>query len=254
MTANNPPALVFNSGVAYFIDGDTNPTPVQPKVLQSASLDLKASTKELFGQNIFPVAVGRSQVKVSGKVKFADYQGRQLRDFIGGPNNSLMVAGQTLIANAEPHSVPATSAYTVTTTNSATFTLDLGVIYGLTGIPLTNVASAPAAGQYSYASGIYTFAAADASAAVQISYAWTTTNGDTVTMTNSAAGAANTFQTMMGSSYNGLETNFLLYACIPTDMKAYDSKIGDFSMPELSFSCTVNSAGNLGIISVPVTS
>ena len=27
MTANNPPALIFNSGVAYTIDGDTHPTP-----------------------------------------------------------------------------------------------------------------------------------------------------------------------------------------------------------------------------------
>jgi hypothetical protein len=47
---------------------------------------------ELFGQNTFPVAVGRSQIKVEGKRKFADYQGRYIRDFVGAPNNSLMAA------------------------------------------------------------------------------------------------------------------------------------------------------------------
>ena len=256
MTANNPPALVFNSGFAYMIDGDTNPTPVQPKILQSASIDLKATTKELFGQNIFPVAVGRSQVKVTGKLKFADYQPRQIRDFIGGPNNSLMTAGQTIINPAENHAIPSTP-YQVTVTNSANFVLDLGVTYGATGIVMTNVASSPSVGQYSYSAGVYTFAAADTAVAggVNISYTSTvSTSGASVLLSNASAGAANSFQCVMGSSYNSLETNFLLYSCILQGLKAYDTKIGDFSMPELDFSCTVNSAGNLGLVSVPVTS
>src|SRR5271169_1375191 len=115
MTANNPPALGFNSGWAFQIDGDTVPTPTQFKILQSASLDLKASTKELFGQNIFPVAVGRSQIKVDGKLKFADYQGRYIRDFVGAPNNSLMAAGETLVALNEAGTVGA-SPFTYQTT------------------------------------------------------------------------------------------------------------------------------------------
>jgi hypothetical protein len=255
MTANNPPALAFNSGYAFQIDGDTNPTPSQIKILQSSSLDMKATTKELFGQNIFPVAVGRSQIKVDGKLKFADYQPRMIRDFVGAPNNSLMAAGQTVTANNEAHSVPASSVYTVTVTNSATFGIDLGVTYAATGIPLTNVATLTAAGQYTYAAGVYTFYSADASAAVLFSYSYTvSTSGSTVTISNTAAGAANSFQTMMGASYNGLETNFLLYACIPSSLKLLDTKIGDFSMPELDYSAVVNAAGNLGIISLPVTS
>ena len=255
MTANNPPALIFNSGVAYMVDPDTHPTPTNIRILQSASLDLKATNKELFGQNIFPVAVGRSQVKVDGKLKFADYQPRMIRDFVGGANNSLMTAGQTLIANGEAQSVPAASTYTITVTNSATWVLDLGVVYANTGIPLVNVASLTAAGQYTYAAGVYTFYSADASAAVLISYTYTSsTAGDTVTISNTSAGAANTFQTVMGGSYNGLQTNLLLYSCVSESLKLYDSKIGDFAMPELGFQCFVNSAGNLGIVSCPVTS
>jgi hypothetical protein len=125
----------------------------------------------------------------------------------------------------------------------------------LTGIPLTNVASLSAAGQYTYAAGVYTFYSADASAAVLISYTYTLSSaGATVTMSNTSAGAANVFQTVMGASYNGLQTNLQLYACVADSLKAYDTKIGDFAMPELDFSCFVNSAGNLGIMSIPVTS
>ncbi len=47
---------------------------------------------------------------------------------------------------------------------------DLGVTYTLTGAPLTPVQTTPAQGQYSVNSGLYTFAAADAGAALSLSY------------------------------------------------------------------------------------
>jgi hypothetical protein len=77
---------------------------------------MKETTKDLFGQNIFPVAVGRSQIKLDGKLKSADYQPRYIRDFVGAPNNSLMTAGQTLVALNETGTV-GTSPFTYQTTN-----------------------------------------------------------------------------------------------------------------------------------------
>ena len=251
MTANNPPALVFNSGLAYMVDSDAVPTPTNIKILQSANLDLKASLKELFGQNILPVAVGRSQIKVSGKIKFADYQPRLFRDFFG----SSMSAGETLIAPAEAGTVPGSSTYTVTVTNSATWVTDLGVRYAATGIPLTRVASVAAVGQYSVAAGVYTFYSGDASANVLIDYTYTlSTAGETVTLSNTSAGAATTFKTVLGGSYNGLQTNFIINACAYESLKGYDSKLGDFAMPELDFAAFADSTGTLGTISFPVTS
>jgi hypothetical protein len=47
---------------------------------------------------------------------------------------------------------------------------DLGVSYASTGIALTAVASPPAQGQYSVSAGTYAFSAADAGAALSISY------------------------------------------------------------------------------------
>jgi hypothetical protein len=254
-TQNSYPALGFSSGYFYQVDGDTNPTPSQVRILQEASLDISATTKELFGQNKFAVATGVSQYKVQGKAKFADMQPRMIRDFVGAPNNSLMTSGQTNTAVNEAHSVPASSPYTITVTNSATFTLDLGVVYANTGTPLINVASGPTVGQYSYSAGVYTFAAADDGIAVTISYSYTIASvGDSVLISNSAAGAANTFQSIFGASYNGLQTNFQLYSCIPTKFNVAGFKIGEFNMPEIDYSATVNAANNLGIISVPVIS
>lgn len=241
--------LIFNSGLAYFIDGDTNPTPNQLRVLQSASLDFKATIKKLYGQNVLPVAAGRSQIAVTGKAKFADYQPRFVRDFFG----SSMAAGQTIIVPNEAHTMAAT---TYTVAHPTVFVLDLGVSYQATGVPLTRVASSPAAGQYSVdtATGIYTVNAADNTAALYFSYTYTTSGGDTVTISNASAGAANTFKTVLSGSYQGNETNFVLNACIPNSLKILDAKIGDFSMPEFDWECITDASDVLGIVSIAQTS
>ena len=49
---------------------------------------------------------------------------------------------------------------------------DLGVVYAENGLPLAAVEGAPAAGQYAVADGVYSFAAADAGAAVSLSYGY----------------------------------------------------------------------------------
>lgn len=237
--------LIFNSGSAYFIDGDTNPTPTQVRILQSISLDLKATIKKLYGQNILPVAAGRSQINVTGKAKLADHQPRFIRDFFG----STMATGQTLIVPNEAHTMSGT---TYQVASFATYVLDLGVSYASTGIPLIRVASAPSAGQYSLnvATGTYTVNAADNAAALLFSYTYTTTGGDTVTLSNASAGAAGTFKAVLGGSYQSQQTNFILNACIPSSLKVLDAKIGDFSMPDFDFDAITDAADVLGTISV----
>lgn len=81
-------------------------------------------------------------------------------------------------------SVPGTGPYQVTVTRAASFSVDRGVSY-TGGAALTKVTGAPAAGQYSVdpATGIYTFAAADAGAAVTISYSYNQIPDDLVDAT-----------------------------------------------------------------------
>lgn len=67
--------------------------------------------------------------------------------------------------------VPATGPYTIEVANADEFSIDLGVTYS-NGTALVAVTGAPSAGQYAVNDGTYTFAAADASAGVDITYAW----------------------------------------------------------------------------------
>jgi hypothetical protein len=198
------------------------------------------------GQNLYAVAVGRSQGDVSGKIEFAQYRSRFFADFSGGT----MTGGQTLIVYNEAAAVPGSGPYTYQTTNHTTFTLDMGVVYVATGIQLVNVAFSPAAGQFSYASGTYTFAAADSGAAVYITYQYTTTGGDTIAINNTSAGAAVQNQIVLGMSYNNLQGNFNLPACVFSDMDALDNKLGAFPMPKLGFDAFCDGAGLLATISL----
>lgn len=71
----------------------------------------------------------------------------------------------------EAYTIPGTPyQVSVVNANSAIFS-DLGVVYA-GGAALTKVGSAPAAGQYSVAAGVYTFAAADSGKAVSITYGY----------------------------------------------------------------------------------
>lgn len=84
----------------------------------------------------------------------------------------------------ENGTIPASPGpYTITVANSTDFVEDLGVTKG--GTPMTRVTSAPAAGQYSVAAGVYTFNATDENDAVVIRYRYTVDPADyTVTMPN----------------------------------------------------------------------
>lgn len=83
----------------------------------------------------------------------------------------------------EAHTVPGTP-YQVTVTGAASFVADDGVFYGSDGTRLVAVASSPTQGQYAVniATGVYTFAAADAGQDVTINYTSTAvyTSGGTI--------------------------------------------------------------------------
>ena len=96
--------------------------------------------------------------------------------------------------------------YTVTVANAATYNDDLGVVYAATGKRFNRVTTPSAAGQYSvnFATGVYTFAAADANAALLISYTYNvTTSGNKLTLTNQLMGTTPTFKATFYTTYTG---------------------------------------------------
>jgi hypothetical protein len=244
--------LAFGSGTIWGVRTDVaNSTPVKFGVLQEGSVDISYSTKELFGQNSFPVAVARGTAKVQGKAKAAQLNGRMINDLFFAQTLS---AGQKGVANDEAATIPATP-FQVTVTNAATFTNpngDYGVRDATTGLALQKVSSAPATGQYSVneATGVYTFAAADTGKAVLISYTYGITGtGNKIVIANQIIGVAPTFRALLNILFAGKPATFELNACVATKL-AMATKLEDFMIPEFDFSAFVDAAGNLGTFSL----
>ena len=191
--------LQFGSGVALAAPQPTSgnpapdPTPLGIGVLQNIKLTLGADIKSLFGINQWAVdtAIGKRTIK--GSFEFAQISNLLMSQLFFGDGTTAATVDTTTFPG-EAHSVPATSTYTITVTNSAlTPLVDYGVNFQTTGQPLVNVGagSLTAAGQYkvNLSTGVYTFDAADASAAAYINYSWTpASGGNTLTVASHAMG------------------------------------------------------------------
>lgn len=187
------PGLMFGSGVALAAPQPSsgnpapNPTPVALGVLQNIKLTLGADIKSLYGIDQWAVdtAIGKRSIK--GSFEFAQISNLLMSQlFFGDPTTPGTVDTSTY--PGEAHNVPATTTYTVTVTNASLVPIyDYGVTYANTGVALVNVGTAgslTAAGQYkvNLTTGVYTFDAADASAAILINYSWTPTGAANSTL------------------------------------------------------------------------
>ena len=234
--------FVFGSGV--LIGTPQGGTPINFGLAQEVSLNIATSTKALFGQYNFPVAIGSGTRKMTGKAKLARISGQALGALFFGAAPS---AGSTLTQFGEATIVPASTPYTYTTTNHATFLADQGVVYAASALPFKQVASSPTVGQYSLAAGVYTFAAADAGAAVLISYSYTSTSdGESVAVNSQLIGPSVTFSANLFATdpTTGKQFSVLLYNCV-ADKLALGTKLEDFMIPELDFACFANAAGQV---------
>lgn len=235
----------FGSGTlwGYPVSGNlaANPTPIKFGTLQDVSLEISGSLKELYGQNQYAEAVARGKCKIAGKAKFAQIVGKHVNDLFFGQT---MTSGQKLTSLDEAQSVPASSPYTITVTNSAQFVDDWGVRYSATGLPLVKVTSAPVQGQYSVSAGTYTFAAADAGAAVLISYRYTSAAGVQLNIRQQLMGFAPTFQILLNEQYAGKQANLLLYSCVAEKL-TWATKNEDFLVPEFDFEAFANVGGQV---------
>jgi hypothetical protein len=244
----------FGSGALWGAASIANPTPSQFGALQDVQIDFAATVKELYGTFQFPLTVARGTVKVTGKAKMGQLQGRIFNDLFF---NGASAAGQINTINDEAGTIPGTP-FGVTVANSATWTTDLGVVYAATGVRLTRVATGPTTGQYSVAAGIYTFAAADTTKGVLIDYVYTiVTTGQTITVTNQLLGTAPVFKPVMSMNYTnpaGAAQQMCLSMNAATSSKlSLATKLEDFLQPELDFSCFCDASNTLCTISLAET-
>lgn len=190
------PGLQFGSGLVLASPQTTvgnpapNPTPLQVGVVQNVKFTLGADIKTLFGQNQWPVDSAVGKRTISGSFEFAQMSNLLFSQLFTG---DAVAAGVIETAVNEAHAVPAATTFTIVITppNTGVYVADFGVTASLTGKPMTRVATGPATGQYSVnlTTGTYTFASADASLAVLISYTYTnTTLGTTLVASNQTMG------------------------------------------------------------------
>ncbi|MDE2229905.1 MAG: hypothetical protein KGL11_12815 [Alphaproteobacteria bacterium] len=233
----------FGSGVLLGQRTDVaGSTPVNFGLVQEVQLDLSFTTKELYGQYQFPLAIARGQAKAQAKAKLAQVSGLAFNALFFGQS---LASGQLTTSYGEAGTVPASSPYTVSAANSATFADDYGVVYAATGLPLTKVASNPAAGQYSESTGVYTFASVDAGKAVLLSYTYSVAGaGQQFTLANPLLGTTPTFQAQLYTSFQGKPVNVKLFNCVSSKL-SFATKLEDFAIPELDFDVFANPAGNV---------
>jgi hypothetical protein len=243
----------FGTGVLIGTLPGANPTPVNFGLIQEATYEEAGTLKSLFGQYRRAVAVGAGTIKTTLKAKSARISGLMVASLFYGVSP---VAGQFVTAIGELQTIPGTP-YQVTVTNSATYKQDQGVIYALTGLPLTRVASAPATGQYSVntATGVYTFAAADTTLKVLISYNYTLASpGQNFTIPNPLLGTTISFGANLYGidPTTGLSATLQLFNVVMAKM-SLSTKLEDFALPDFEAECYCNAAQNLGQWSYPDT-
>ena len=247
---SNNTSIAFGAGV--LIGTPSGGSPVQFGTLQDVSVDFSFSVKQLMGQFQFPITAARGAGKISGKAKFANLDGPVFNNIFFG---NAVAVGQKLWSYNEGATVPSASPYTYSAAYAASFDADLGVTYASTGLQLTRVASAPSAGQYSVAAGVYTFSSADAGKAVLVTYSYTQASlGSRSVINNKQMGVAPTFQIDfydINPNIAGAQWSLRLYSCISTKL-SLASKLEDFTIPEMDFEAFANAANNLGEINTAI--
>ncbi len=213
--------------------------PVTCGVLQDVTLKMSQDQAELFGQNKFAVAVADAKASISGTAKFAQYYGSLIKAALNGS----LATGQIIGAINESGTI-GTTPYQITVTNSANFSADLGVYDYTASKFLSRVASGPTTGQYTVSAGVYTFAAADTTHVLGISYSYTSTGGFTVSVANQLMGAAGTYTLTLFNNYNSLNNGIKLNAVALGGID-FAFKNTDFTMFDMPFRAYADSSGNV---------
>lgn len=232
----------FGSGVLQGFRTDVaNSTPVNFGLVQEVTADWNFDLKEGYGQYQMPVVIARGKGKMTFKAKALRISGLAFANFFFGISAA---TGQVATSFAESGTIPATP-YAVTVANSATFVDDLGVVAFTTGLPLTKVASGPTTGQYSVSAGVYTFAAADTTKVMLISYTYTiSATGQKIVVTNQLLGTTPTFQANLYSTFQSLPLTVKLPNCVSGKL-GFSTKLDDYAMPDFEFSAFADASGNV---------
>ncbi len=235
----------FGPGIIIVTRTDTTtPLAVNLGYAQEFSLDVSASTKQLYGQNQYPLVAARGTAKVTAKIKAAMLSGLAWNQTFFGQS---FVAGRDTYYFNEAHTPSGT---TQVVTNATGGIVDLGVTYAASGLPLQRVATVTAAGQYSVvqSTGTYTINAAD-EVALLFNYSNFSSGatGQQLQVNNVAIGQNPTFQLDYWTNLNQPASKpfaVRLFSCVAGKLQIA-SKLEDFIMPEIDLDVFANASGQV---------
>lgn len=217
--------------------------PLKFGALQDVSIDLSADTKELYGQYQFALDTARGKTKVEWKASTGNIDAAAFNQVYFG--QTVDAGDELLQVFNETGTVPAMTTYTVTVANAASFVMDLGVYLASDATPLKQVPSTPGPMEYSVSAvGVYTFNAAQASAAMLFNYLYEGTDGGTLTVTNQLMGSTPKFQLVASQLYDGKSFTVILYSAV-SDKLSLPLKQDDYLISELSGSCHADAANRV---------
>ncbi len=226
-------------------------TAQQLVTLQDFSIDIDVTVKELRGQYQFPDDTADSDRKITWKSGFGRMDIDAYNNLVFG-ETAINSGGEDVNVN-EAHTIPSTP-YQVTVNNASYFVQDEGVIYtsgtaAQIGQKLTKTTGGVSTGMYSVsAGGVYTFAAADTTLGVNISYISTVTTGRNLLVLNHTQGwgpglsiyASNPYQ-----EFTSLVPNHVkLYACKVTKT-GVPLKRADYLITPLEGEAFADASGNV---------
>jgi len=221
-------------------------TPIRIGNLKKITIDADFAIEYARGQMRFPINAASSQAHITGRAETGVMNGLMWDKMVFGLTPQ---TGSVLATIDQAKTIPA-SPYTVTpTTTGGTFTQDLGVVLASDGSAFTRVTGVPTTGQYSEAAGVYTFAAADTTKAVAISYIYTLATGNKLTLDNGYMGLAPSFKVVLQGEYNGKKCTWILNQCV-TKRFSFPTVLENFTIQDFAFEAISDASGNLGIISL----
>lgn len=228
-------------------------TPDYLGIAQSFDFSMKQQIKKLMGQFKVAVDVAGAELDITGKIKFSRLNIALFNDLLFGQTVTTGAsAGKqiSVVVNGLPEQHAA--AATVTVTQAATFSEDLGVFYAVGGKQLTRVASSPPVASYSVneTTGVYTFNASE-TGNLNFFYEYTNTSSMTsVAVANTLMGTIPAFEFHYQHYYvnqAGTVNNFhlKLNACRG---EGFDMpfKNNDFQAIDWKFTAFADTSGNIG--------
>ncbi|HEY2710057.1 MAG TPA: hypothetical protein VGI95_18580 [Caulobacteraceae bacterium] len=235
---------VFGVGFLFATPQGANPTPTRFGRLQDVQVDFSYDSKMLYGSNQYALEQARGKAKIELRASIGVVDPLLFNSVYFGLTST---TGETL-NSVDEAATPASGAFTVV--GGGTFSQDLGLYNTVTGLWMTRVASAPAAGQYAVntVTGAYTVNTAQNGQALRVSYTYASVStGSTLAFTNQLMGAAPTFAVQLVNKFKGSDgvtrSLFLNFPAVQCPKLSMPLKLDDFALPQLDMSAQDNGSG-----------